>query len=155
MCAPDDTGEVFFEPFAVSGTNDRYGELALIFSDPSTRIGVGTAFRVPDNYVGTPKITILWSANATTGTAVWDVAYTSIDAGETSDPNSDQETVTTTVAVPGTAFYVSETQLALTAGNFAAGDLVKLGIFRDGTDASDTLSAKAIVQGLFFEYADA
>jgi hypothetical protein len=153
---PDDSGNVYQEPAAINlQSNDRYPEMVWVFKDSSTRIKLGGVFQVPQNYVGTPKIGVAVAAVPTTGAWRFEFDYTSIADGESSDPSADQESVGATVTVPGTARLLDVQEIALTAGNFAAGDWVQFSIVRDGTDAADTLAASLFLLGAYFSYADA
>lgn len=150
---PDSSGNVWFEPAAISQTNDRYPQLITRFRDSGTKVGVGTNFTVPQNYTSGGTFVILWASTATTGDVVWDVDYTSIAAsGETFDPNSDQEALTVTTSTNGTAQIGNSSSVAATAGNFVAGDLVQATISRDGLSGSDTMAADAIVYAIIFQY---
>lgn len=154
---PDSVGNVHFEPQAVNlQANDRYPGLAAVFIDSATRDKLGGSFRVPQNYVGTPKVGLVWATTASAGNARWEFDYTAIADGESADPSADQETVAATVAAPGTARLVKVTEIALTAGNFAAGDLVQFAIARDGAEAGplDTIAASLFLLAAYFSYAD-
>ncbi len=153
---PDSSGAVYFEPAAVNfQANDRYPHLVAVFADTATKISLGFLFKVPKNYVGTPKIVLVWATTAITGSAVWDVDYRAIADAEDLDPSTDQESVTATSAAPGTARLRKDVSLSLTGTNLAADDVVQGKISRDGADAADTLAAAAYLVGAFFEYADA
>jgi hypothetical protein len=151
---PDTSGNALFEPAAINfGTNDRYPIEVAVFKDTSTRVGIGFQFRVPQIYVGTPKLLIEWATTATSGTADWEADYTAIADNESLDPSADQENVVNTGTAPGTARLREVTELTLTGGNLAAGDLVLGTLFRDGADA-DTIAASLYVFGLYFSFAD-
>jgi hypothetical protein len=49
---------------------------------------------------------------------------------------------------------IKVTNISLTSGNLAAGDLVQWALARDGAE-SDTIAASVYVLGVYFEYADA
>lgn len=140
---PDNSGNVTPEPAAVNfETNDRYPGEVFKFADSSTRIALGVSFGpIPTDYVGTPKIHVVVGTTATTGAWRFEFDYTSMSDAETADPSSDQESVGATVTVPGTARLLDIQEIALTGGNFAAGDIVRGQIVRDGTDVADTLAA--------------
>lgn len=139
---PDTSGSVTPESAAVNlQANDRYPGLVFAFADSGTRIALGGTFVVPQNYFGTPKIRVFVATTATSGDWRYEFDYTAIADGESTDPSSDQESVGSTVTVPGTARLLDVQDIALTAGNFAAGDLVQFSIVRDGADAADTLAA--------------
>jgi len=154
---PDDSGDVFFEPYSVKATNDLWDYMVLIFNDTATRIGVRGSFIVPQNYVGSPVIKPLWTATAITGDVEWDFDYRAIggDDTESLDQATAQESVNTNDTAPSAIHERMLPSLALTAGNLAAGDIVQYELFRDGTDAGDTMAAAAILHELIFEYADA
>ncbi len=151
---PDSSGNVFFEPFSIKATNDLWDYLVAIFNDTATRIGLRTRFVVPSNYVSAPKIRVVWSSTATAGDVEWDVDYRAVADGEGLDQATAQETVNQNATAPGTAHDKEETDLTLTAGNLAAGDDVQLELFRDGTDAGDTMAAAAVVHDVRFVYND-
>ena len=71
---PDDSGDVFFEPYDVKATNDVWKYLVLIFNVGSARDGVRGKFDVPQNYVGSPNIIVVWTSTATSGDVEWDFA---------------------------------------------------------------------------------
>ena len=154
---PDTSGNVYAEPAAVNfQANDRYPNVVFVFKDTSTRDTLGFAFLVPQNYVGTPKIGLIWATTVTTGNVRLEADLTAIADGETGDPNSDQESIASTVAVPGTARLLKYTELAFTGSNFAAGDWVMGRIARDGAEAGplDTAAASLYLLGAYFSYAD-
>jgi hypothetical protein len=155
---PDTSGNVYFEPAAVNfGSNDRYQNLVAVFADTSTRLKLGIGFRVPDNYVGTAALVLIWAVTGTSNKVVWEFDYTAIATGETMDPSSDQESTTSTgTTVPGTARFRSTDSISLTSANFAAGDWVEGSIVRDGADTTnDTYAGSAYLFAAFFSYADA
>lgn len=151
---PDASGNAFFEPAAVNfQANDRYPHTVAVFKDTATRVGIGFSFRVPANYVGAPKFKVLWATTATTGDFDCEIDYRAIAAGESVDPSTDQENLAAIGAADAQARECVETELAATAGNFAANDLVVGTLFRDGADA-DTIAASVYVLGLMLEYSD-
>ena len=154
---PDSSGEVFFEPYTIKATNDNWGHMVLIFNDSATRNGLRGAFDVPQNYVGSANIIIHWTATATSGDVEWDFDYRAVggDDTESLDQATAQESVNQNDTAPSAIHERMTVTLALTAGNFAAGDTVEFELFRDGTDAGDTMAAAAIVHQVLFEYADA
>lgn len=154
---PDTSGDVFFEPYPIKATNDVFGRLVLIFQDTATRIGIHGGFTVPKNYVGTPKIIVVWTSTATSGDVEWDFDYRAVggDNTESLDQATVQEAVNLNDTAPGAAHRRLEVGLTLTAGNFAIDDEVEFQLFRDGTDAGDTMAAAAIVFNVLFEYTDA
>lgn len=152
---PGTSGDVFWEPSTVKQTNDAFRDGVWVFNDTATRIGLHGRFRVPDDYVGSAQLLVRWSSTATTGDVEWDFDYRAIAVGEGLDQAGTQETVNVADTAPAAAHDHLEAVLALTSGNFAAGDEVRFALYRDGTDAGDTMAAAAYVVGVYFEYADA
>lgn len=152
---PDQDG-CYWEPAAVNfGANDRYPVDVIVFEDTSNKIGIGFQFKVPGDYVGTPKLILSWGAVATVGDVVWDVDAKAVAAGESLDPSTDDETATATDTVPGTVRLRKDSAITL-SGTYAPGDLVVGKLSRDGADANDDLAAAVYVVPLSvqFQYSD-
>lgn len=154
---PDSSGSVFFEPYSVKATNDAWPALVGVFNDTATRIGLHGRFTVPKNYVGNAKLVIVWSTTATSGDVEWDFDYRAVggDDAESLDQSGTQESVNLNDTAPSAAHERMETLITLTAGNFAVDDEVEFTVFRDGTDAGDTIAAAVMLFALLFEYTDA
>jgi hypothetical protein len=154
---PDSSGDVFFEPYPIKATNDFWNYLVAVFNDTATKNGLHGSFAVPQNYVGSASLVIVWTATATTGVVVWDVDYRAIGGNDTEslDQATAQESASSNDTAPSAVHERMEISVALTDGNFAAGDTVQFILSRDGVSASDTMAAAAIVHQVLFEYADA
>lgn len=154
---PDSSGGVFFEPYSVKATNDVWDRQVGIFNDTATRIGLPGGFEVPQGYVGSPAIVVVWTSTATSGDVEWDFDYRAVGGNDTEsmDQAGTQESVNVADTAPSAAHERMEAVLNLTAANFAAGDSVLCELFRDGTDGGDTMAAAAIVFDVLFQYADA
>ena len=154
---PDISGNVFFEPYNVKATNNVWDRLVCIFNDTATRIGLAGGFTIPKNYVGSAKLIIVWTSTAITGDVEWDFDYRAVggDDIESLDQVGTQESINLNDTAPSAVNERMECTITLTAGNFAADDEVEFELFRDGTDAGDTMAAAAIVFSVMFEYADA
>lgn len=151
---PNGLGNVFFEPYSIKATNDVMGGMVLIFNDTATRIGIRGNFIVPQNYVGTAKVLVDWTSTAITGDVEWDVDYRALAVGESLDQATVQETVNINDTAPAAIHERQTAELTLTSANLVAGDQVLFELFRDGTDAGDTMAAAAIVFGVYLEYSD-
>jgi hypothetical protein len=149
---------VYFEPAAINfQSNDRYPGTVLAFASQTAKLGCGFQFRVPNNFVGSttaPAIKVMGGTTATSGAVVTVVAYRAIAAAESFDPSTDQESISVTTTVAGTARLLSEITHTLTGSNFAAGDIVIGTLFRDGAAGADTLAATFWVASATFVYAD-
>lgn len=154
---PDDSGDVFSEPYSIKATNDVWGHLVFVFNDSGARDGLRGLFHVPKNYVGTANLIIIWTSTATSGDVEWDFDYRAVGGNDTEslDQSGTQQSVNSNDTAPSAVNERMEISIALTDGNFAADDTVQFELFRDGVDAGDTLAAAALLFGLFFEYADA
>lgn len=151
---PDTSGNVWPEAASLTQTNDRYPQQVIMFNDTSTKVSLGGNFIVPHNYVGSPKVYVLWTSTATSGDAVWDFEYTAIggDDSESLDPSSDQEALSVTDTAPTASQRLLKASVTLTAGNLAADDIVEFKLSRDGADGSDTMAGDAAVYSILFEY---
>ena len=154
---PDTSGNCYPKPSSIDDANDRFPHEILAFKDSGTRIGASASFLVPKNYVGGAQIIVVWTSTATAGDVEWDCDYRAVGGNDTEslDQAGTQESVNLNDTAPSAAHERMEVALALTATNLAADDEVEFELFRDGTDAGDTMAAAAIVFAVLFEYADA
>jgi hypothetical protein len=153
----DDSGNGYTTRYDDLATNDVWKQQVLVFKDTATRILLYGQFEVPQNYVGTAKLIIKWTASATTNNVVWDFDYRTVGGNDTTslDQTGTEEATTVTDAAPGAAWRILETSITLTSANFTAGEEVEFLLGRDGADGSDTMAASAVLIGAYFEYADA
>lgn len=156
LLTPDTSGDVFPALSSAYDTNDRFPHEIWAFRDTSTKVSLTGKFTIPKDFVGSPKIILVWTSTVTTGNVVWDVEYAPIGGNdaESFDPSADTETDTVTDAAPGAASRRLETSVDWTAGNLAVDDDVLVKVSRDGADAADTLAGVAQLRGIFFEYVD-
>lgn len=86
-------------------------------------------------------------ASATANNVVWAAQVEAVTDGDTVDldaATSFDTANTATDAVPGTAGYLGQASITLTnADGIAAGDYVRIAIFRDADNASDTATGDA------------
>ena len=150
---PDASGNCFLEPASIKQTNDRYHQMRIILKDSGTKTGFGLSFIVPEDYVSAPYIGIIWGSNATSGNnVVFDVDYTCAAFNTTLDPSSDEENATATTADSATSQMGVVTEIALTAGNLAAGHRFAGNIMRDGANGSDTLASDLYIAAIYLKY---
>ena len=112
---------------------------------------------MPQNYVDTANLVIVWTATAIIGDVEFDFDYRAVGGNdvESFDQAGVQESVNANDTAPSAIHERMELTIALTDGNFAAGDTVEFYFPRDGTDVGDTMAAAALVFELFFEFNDA
>lgn len=110
------------------------------------------AFRMPSAYTGTGTLKLdigYMAATVTTGDVVWACqveAITDADAVDLDSASAFDTANTATVTVPGTAGYLDVATITLTnkgatsstSSAVAAGDMVRLAIYRDANAAGDT-----------------
>lgn len=156
---PDASGDVFFEPASVKGTNDFFDAMVLVFNDSGNDDECYGRFHVPQNYVGTAKLVIVWTTTATSGDVEFGFAYRAVGGNdsESLDQATAQESLLSgnNDTAPSATDERMEYSISLTSGNFAAGDTVQFIFSREGADAGDTIAAAVRIYDLFFEYADA
>ena len=56
---PDTSGDVFFEPASVKGTNDFFQGLVLVFNDSGADDEVFGRFTVPQNYSSAANLVVV------------------------------------------------------------------------------------------------
>ena len=154
---PDTTGTAFFEPYTIKATNDVWGHLVLCLNDTAADHGIFGKFAIPQNYVDTANLVVVWTSTATVGDVEFDFMYRAVGGNdcESLDRAGNQEDVNSNDTAPSAAHERMEITIALTDGNFAAGDTVEFFFSRDGTDGGDTIAAAVLIFGLFFEFNDA
>lgn len=145
----DASGNVFFEPSSIKDTSDLHSRMVLVYKKTATRILLSGSFKVPPNYVGSPRIKGRWKTSTNTGLVRWEFDYKAIANGEASDPSANDESVAHRQAAPATAGLYAEFDMALTAANIAANDVVQFSLARDGAEASpndDTVTSDVVVE---------
>lgn len=150
---PDTSGNTWFEPAALTQTNDRYSQLVARFKDTSTKDSIGFRFQVPQNYVANPKFVVVWTTTATSGNAIWNVDYSSAGPTASLDPSADEESLTVTTAAPGSSQTGVVSSMSATAADLATGDICQGKLSRNGA-GSDTIAADLVIYDFYFEYTD-
>lgn len=124
--------------------------------DASTQEFIWYKLIWPDDYVSGGTVKIKWGANATSGNCIWSAKLGAITAG---DADTFLEHVpaaassVTTGANTTEARRVIESSITLAnLDSVAVGDLVYLCIFRDASNASDTLAVDAEYLGAVLSY---
>ena len=154
---PDSGDGAYIAPLTAGMANDQFQTLAIFLPNSGNRDMIHGSFVVPENYVGTPALVVLWAPSSTnTGGVVFEFDYISRQAGESIDPSAswDQQ-ATGTDTPPGTIGQLAEHASFSLGSNFAAGDTVLFQFGRDSGDGSDSFAGIAMVVGLLFSYADA
>lgn len=138
----------------ITAANEIGNQLALVLNDPGTDEGFYDSFRVPDNYVGTPKILMVGVLDGAMTTVtlgigikglplvdneVADAAYSTEDIGNITADHADEDLVT----------------VSITLSNLVpvAGDELFYYFFIDSNVT--TFTGNVLVTGVYFQYADA
>jgi len=155
---PDSTGNCYLGSYDLLSTNQFWGHLVFVFDSTTVDHGLYGTFEVPQDYVGTAGLVIVWTTPATSGDVEWEFAYRPVGGNDTE--SLDQATALETKAdendtAPNVAHERMEYTISLTDGNFAAGDTVEFFLSRQGADAGDTIADDVMLFGLYFSYADA
>lgn len=141
-----------------SESNPKKHFLTLDF-DAATAEYAWWTFAVPSRYVagGPVTLTLLWQANATSGSAVWAArvgAVTAGDADTVTEHALAAASSTTTATNTTEARRLNLTSIALAnLDNLNPGDLLTLVIYRDAAAGGDTLTVDAELVSAILEYA--
>lgn len=109
----------------------------------------------PANYLSGGTFRLSWAANAITGNCVWGARISAITAADIDtylEHNAAAATTATTGANTTEARRVIETTITPATDSMAAGDLVRLLVYRDAANASDTLTVDAELLALSLDY---
>lgn len=134
--------------------------LAYVFGAGADE-GVKLSFKIPKNYVGTPKIVVtglLDGAPGASDTLQISWRKRAVAQNEVADGTFDAEQtgVSRTIGSGGESFSdedLIEMAIAATGGDFAVDDMVYAYIYID--DGSTSYAGNFLVQDIEFEYADA
>lgn len=126
----------------------------LLFDD-TTAEGIYWQFRMPSDYSSALAIKLVYSmASATSGTIEFEVSVWAASDGESAVTESYDTVNTGTETVPATAGLTSDLSITLTnADTVAAGDLVRIQLFRDADDGTnDTATGDLELWAASLEY---
>ena len=150
-------GPVFMQPANILHTTAPSRAMEFIFPASSTKDALHGRFAVPVGYVDTAALVIVWDTSVTADDAEWDFDYRTVAGNddESFDQAGAQGTVGTNDTAGNVAFERMELIIPLTDTDFVAKDTVDFILFRDQTDAGDTIGVAVTLKELFFQYNDA
>ncbi len=152
---PASAGDVHPEQYIVKASGDVWKQNVWIFEDTATRIGLSGSRRIPLDYVGTAKLSVLWSSTGVTGDVEHDFDYRVVRPNNAESMDSTvQESVNLNDTAPATAHDLMENLIDLTSANLVAGAMLEWNFYRDGTDGGETMAAPMILYGLYLQYSD-
>lgn len=156
---PDSSGNCVRSNMQLVATNKRWPhEIWKFRNTGSVPVSLFGTFDVPPEYPGSPTIARVfldWSATVTSGDVRWGIDIRAVggDNVESLDQTGQQENDEVTDTAPGAIWRKMRATLDLTPANFAAGDLVQFELYRDLSDAADTLSGDVYLFRALFDYA--
>lgn len=113
-----------------------------------------STLRVPQDYVGTPKVIMSIAANATSGATR--LAVSSYRVADTASYDGTYTTETAQdITVPGTAYNRKDVTFSVTTSSIAAGDDLMIRLDHEGAHANDTLAVDTLIYNAVFQYANA
>ncbi len=154
---PDGSGDIFIEPATIKATNDFFRQAELIFNDSGDDDEIFGSFDVPQNYVDSAGLRIIWTTTAIVGDWEAGLAYRAV--GGTDTESLDQATAQESLlsgnnfTAPSAINERMSSLISMTDANLEPGDTVLWIVSREGLDAGDTLAA-AIRARLYFEFDD-
>lgn len=137
-----------------TGTAPVPFNLVALF-DSATNEHLWWTITAPDNYASGGTFRLMWGGNATSGNVVWGARVNALTAGDADtylEHNAAAATTTTTGVNTTEARRPVETTIAPSMDSMAADDLVRILIYRDAANGSDTMSVDAELQSVVFEY---
>jgi hypothetical protein len=136
-----------------TGTNTQ--KATLDFADGANSLSAQTNLMLPSDWISTGGfgVSLKWFAStATSGAVVWQVATICVADAETSDPAFNTASTVTDTA-KGTINQDNDASIsAVTVTGCLAGELLYLKVFRDPTNASDTMADTAKLRGIAITY---
>lgn len=157
--APDDSGDVYFEPAEVAMTlgTAAFGTLQVctIQAPTGSDIGIYGKFNIPQNYVDTPVLVIRGVIAEAANTLAFGFQQISRADSEAVDTAFEAEDTASNASWSGYAAedMYEETITITPASAYVAGDEVFYFFYRD--NSVDTQTGEFHLTGLFFRYNDA
>lgn len=143
-----------FDETAPAGLDYENNTPKILFDD-TTSEGVYWQFRMPSDYSSAPVLKLVYTmASATSGTMEFEASLWATSDNESAVTASYDTINTGTETVPGTAGLTSDLSITLAnADTLAAGDLVRIKLFRDADDGTnDTATGDLELWAASLEY---
>lgn len=155
---PVQSAKIFGDFITLGGQIENADGLWKMLFDDSQTESCLWQFRLPENYISSPILNIIYSmASATSGKIDLEVDVMAISDGDSQDIDSANfdsiNEVVGGTTVPATAGYIDEIEIPLTNNNsLSGGDLVIIRLHRDHDDTDDTASGDVEILGTTFKY---
>ena len=155
---PDSSGDVFPAPVStqLTLTNAKRQNCIVMQFPTGADVGLELSFKIPQNYVGTPKLFIQGILDGTPANVLafgaQQLSRADSEAVDTAYEAEDTASNSTWTGYSNEDMY--EEEITLTpASAYVADDTVYLFFYRD--DSVDTTTFNFLLTGLFFRYDDA
>lgn len=151
------TGGAYFGPYTELNAGSALDREVLILP-ASVVSGIEGSVEIPENYVGTPKVKIVWTSETTANDVDFDCVHRTVDGSDTEllDTTTVPDQRTNSQDNNGGPSAASERmvdEITLTDTDITGGATWHFEFERDG--ASDTKADDVSVWGLEFTYSDA
>ncbi len=130
----------------VTGSNTQ--KLVVDFADGANTLSIQKEIKLPSDWTSTVDAKITWYTTAVAGAVVWQVATVCVATAGTGDPAFNAASTIASTALGTTNQYNLATITGVTTTGCTAGGTLYLKVFRDPTDAGDTLAATARLVGV-------
>lgn len=151
---PDSTGSVFFEPYSVKASNDRWDYMVGVFEEHDSNVSAQGKRDIPQNISSGGTFDIEWTASKAGGNVVWGVAYRVVGDSESFDQTGDQSAFSSSeVSAPSSADNRITTSIGLTSSELTAGSALQWELSRQTADSA--LTGPVTLHGAYLRYDDA
>ena len=152
-------GGSYYAPYTFLNSGSSQDPNVLVFT-AGVVSGIKGSFRIPENYVDTPVLSIPWTAETTTGDVDFKFRHRTTDGDDTDrldistfpDERADAADGTTG---PTSASRQMITTISLTATDLVAGSMCYYEFERDGVSDTKADDISIWGDGPHFQYADA
>lgn len=159
---PDNTGEVYYQPFATSSiggpANGLWPFMATSFGSSAASAETSSVYvygklNIPEDYVSSSQIIVPWTAATSSGVAYWNMQYRNVCNGTDLDSTTSTESVSVSSTAPATKNFMVKTTIPLTPANLTAGCVMeyKLGI-QGASTTVNTISSTIMMIAPKFKY---
>lgn len=146
-------GEAVYTCLYYESGASQLGALTFADAGSSAVYHASNHFRLPADWTGTVDLRLIWFSGSTGSNVVWQVQTACLASGGDYTTTTWNTAQKITAAAAGTsARLVFTTKTGITTTGCSAGNLFKYRLFRDPSDAGDTLGNDAWIVGVEWTY---
>ncbi len=150
-------GNTWFAPYVTINSGTTQDPIVLVMKTAVVGVVKGV-IRIPENYVGTPVLSIVWTSETTTNTVDFKFRHRTTDGSDTelldiSTSPTELEDTSVNNGGPSAASEQMIDTISLTTTDLAAGSMMYFEFERDGV--TDDKADDITVWSLDLQYADA